>query len=80
MALAAAAVRAAWRGMVDIDNVLAQTFTKDDLAAAVTAADTWATSAAGAFNAALPDPFKSTATAAQKAILLAYVCLKRAGL
>jgi hypothetical protein len=50
-----------------------------DMAAAIAAVDTWATANATAYNTALPDPFKSTATAAQKAALLAYVCLKRAG-
>lgn len=51
-----------------------------DMAAAVAAVDTWATSNAAAYNTALPDPFKSTATQAQKALILAYVCLRRAGL
>jgi phage portal protein BeeE len=51
-----------------------------DMAAAVAAVDTWATANAAAYNTALPDPFKSTANSAQKALILAYVCLRRAGL
>jgi hypothetical protein len=51
-----------------------------DMKAAVAAVDTWATANAAAYNTALPDPFKSTANAAQKALILAYVCLRRAGI
>jgi hypothetical protein len=77
MALSAAQVRDAWHQMTEADDTLGQTFTKVDLAAAVTAADAWATSNAASYNTALPDPFKSSATASQKAVLLAYVALKR---
>lgn len=55
-------------------------FSRADMAAAIAAVDAWATANASAYNTALPDPFKSNATAAQKSILLAYVCLRRAGL
>lgn len=51
----------------------------DDLQAAVAAADAWADSHAADYNAALPVPFRTTATAAQKAFLLAFLCMKRAG-
>lgn len=61
------------------DNTLGQTFTKPDLIAAVAAVDAWATTNAAAYNSTLPDPFKSSASAQQKALLLAYVCLQRAG-
>ena len=54
-------------------------FTRADIRAAISAVDTWATNNAAAYNSALPDPFKSTATAAQKALLLAAICLRRAG-
>ena len=47
--------------------------------AAVDAADQWCDDNAGSFNTALPTPFKTTATLAQKSILLAYVALKRGG-
>lgn len=51
-----------------------------DIKAAVDATDQWADDNATAFNAALPLPFRSTATTAQKTLLLAYVILKRAGI
>lgn len=54
-------------------------FTKPQLAAAVAAADDWADSVASAYNAALPAAFRGTATAAQKALLLAYVITRRYG-
>lgn len=62
-----------------LDIALGQTFKKTDLTAAVAAVDTWATANASSYNTALPDPFKTSANAAQKNILLAYVCMKRAG-
>jgi len=54
-------------------------FTKLDLSAAADAADDWCTTNAASYNTALPEPFKSTATPAQKAALLAYVALARFG-
>lgn len=79
MALNAAQIRQAWRAMLDSDATLGNSFTKVDLAAAVTAADTWADANATSYNTALPLPFRTTASAAQKSILLAYVCMKRTG-
>lgn len=79
MALNAAEIRAAWRQMLDKDGTLGDTFTKTDLAAAVSAVDDWATANAAAFNAALPQPFRGSATAQQKALLLAFVTMKRTG-
>lgn len=52
-------------------------FSVADLVAAVQAIDAWCTSAQAAFMAALPEPFKTTSTAAQKAALLAYVVMRR---
>jgi hypothetical protein len=52
-------------------------FVKADLQNAAAAVDNWATANATSFNTALPEPFKSTATAAQKAALLSFVTLKR---
>lgn len=54
-------------------------FSKPDLVAAVAAVDDWAEANAASYNSALPQPFRGTATAAQKAILLAYVCMRKAG-
>lgn len=52
----------------------------DDIKAAVDAADSWADANATAFNTALPNPFKTTASLQQKTALLAWVILKRAGI
>jgi hypothetical protein len=79
VALSASEVRAAWRAMLDSDPGLGNSFTKVDLAAAVTAADDWATANAASYNAALSQPFRGTATPQQKALLLAYVAMKRTG-
>ena len=54
--------------------------TKPDVLAAVNAVDDWAEANAAAYNAALPLPFRTTATASQKALLLAYVCMRRSGI
>jgi hypothetical protein len=51
-----------------------------DVKAAVDATDAWIDANQGAYNAALPAPFSTQATTAQKTILFAYVALKRAGL
>lgn len=79
MALSAAEIRQAWRAMQDVDPTLGQTFTKADLAAAMAAADDWATANATAYNQALPQPFRGAATAQQKAHLLAFVAKARTG-
>ncbi len=52
---------------------------KADVQAAVAAADTWCSDNAASFNTALPTAFKNTANASQKAALLAFVALRRAG-
>lgn len=79
MSLTAGQIRAAWRAMLDVDAGLGNTLTKPDLAAAVGAADDWADANATSYNSALPLPFRTTATAQQKAILLALVAMKRTG-
>lgn len=50
---------------------------KPDLRAAVDAADSWAQSNAASFNSALPATARNNLTASQKALLLAYVIMKR---
>jgi hypothetical protein len=54
---------------------------KTDLKAAADAAYTWATGAAiqTSYNSALPQPFRGEATQAEKAALLAFVCMRIAG-
>lgn len=54
-------------------------FTKDDLQAAVAAADDWVEANSTAFNQALPQPFRSAATVPQKIAVLAYVLWRRIG-
>jgi len=55
------------------------TVLKADVRAAVNAVDDWVDSNASAFNTALPQPFRGAATSAQKALILAYIALERAG-
>lgn len=79
MAFTPAVVRQTWRALLDSDSSLGNLFTKVDLADAVTKADAWADANAASYNAALPQPFRTQASAGQKALLLAYVCMKRTG-
>jgi hypothetical protein len=53
---------------------------KPDLKAAVDAIDDWADTNAVSFNTAIPQPARGVASNAQKALLLAYVCMRRAGI
>ena len=46
---------------------------KADFKDAVTSAEQWVTDNENSFNTALPNPFKTNATAQEKALLLAYV-------
>jgi len=82
MALTAEQVTRAWRDMLDAvgAEAIPTKFIKPDLKAAVEAADAWADANATSYNTALPVPFRTSASASEKALLLAYVCLKRAGL
>ena len=52
---------------------------KTGLRAALDAADDWVEASSGAFDGALPEPYRSTATAEEKTTLLAYVAMRRAG-
>lgn len=61
------------------ENTSATAFTKPDLLAAVAAIDGWVEANLTGFNAALPQPFRGSATTAQKAELLAYVLWRRIG-
>lgn len=61
------------------DNATPCTFKKTDLVAAVAAVDDWVEANATAYNTALPVAFRNAATASQKALILAYVCMRRAG-
>lgn len=61
------------------ENTTATDFTKADLAGAVGAIDDWVEANLTSFNQALPAGFRSTATAAQKAEVFAYVLWRRIG-
>jgi len=76
MALTTKQCREAVVEMVRSEPALA-TMSKTDLIAAAQAVDTWTTDNATAYNTALPVPFRTTATPAQKAALLSYVALRR---
>jgi hypothetical protein len=52
---------------------------KADLQAAINAIDDWCEANQAGFNAAIPLPARAALTAAQKATLLAYIALRRAG-
>jgi hypothetical protein len=54
--------------------------TKQDLRAAVDATDDWIEANQTSFNTALPQPFRGSATLAQKTFLFCYVAMRRAGL
>lgn len=79
MALTAQETRDVWRALLQRDGALASTLAKPDLQAAVTAVDAWCTTNQASFVAAIPEPFKSASNAAQKALLLSYVAMKRGG-
>lgn len=79
MALSAQEQRDIAVACVRQDVAIGQAFKKSDLTAAVAAVDQWCTDNATSYNTALPATFRTTATTAQKNIMLAYVCLKRAG-
>lgn len=53
--------------------------TKQDLRAAVDAADDWIEANAASYNSALPQPFRGNANLAQKTLLLCWVAMRRAG-
>ena len=61
------------------DQAEAAPFSKADLRAAVNAVDDWCEANAASYNSALPSAFRSTASATQKSLLLAYVVMRRAG-
>lgn len=68
-----------WRGVMRYWSglLLPVGVNKSELQAAVNAADDWIETNAGLYNAALPLAFRTNATTAQKAFLLACVALAR---
>lgn len=53
---------------------------KPDVQAAINAIDDWIETNQSAINNAFPQPFKGTATLQQKALVLAYVTMRRGNL
>ena len=69
-----------WRGIMRYWSARVETLSgidKTALRAAVDAADDWADANASSYNSALPTTFRNSATAGQKALLLAIVVLAR---
>jgi hypothetical protein len=54
-------------------------YTKAELNAAIAAADDWVEANAAAYNTALPVAFRTNASVGHKALLLAYVIMRRNG-
>jgi len=72
------AIRADWGSDLS-SRVEPFNLSKPDLDAAIVAVDAWIDSNATSYNQALPQPARSTLTAAQKAELLYRVALRRYG-
>ncbi len=69
-----------WRGIMrywSAQRDILAGCTKTDLQAAINAADDWIDSNAASYNSALPATFRTNATVAQKAFLLAMVAIAR---
>lgn len=72
-------------GMRDLAGLLFQdqnataTFDTATIQAAFNAADDWMEANASSYNSALPAAFRTVATPAQKALLLASLAMRRAG-
>lgn len=79
MAILDATARARTTAQWMRENLEASAFTKADLVAAIAAVDDWVEANQTSYNTALPQPFRSSATAAQKVTVLAYVLWRRIG-
>jgi len=69
----------AWVKRAFVQSGVTANMGHDAVKTAVDATDAWIDGAQANFNAALPEPFKSTATLEQKTLLFCYVAMKRAG-
>lgn len=79
MALSEDQLQTVTRELIAITDPSPFNFARADVRAAIAAVDQWCTDNAASFNTALPQPFRGAATQAQKAAILAYVALRRAG-
>lgn len=59
------------------ENLANVSINRNELRAAIDAADTWADSNAASYNSALPQPARGSLTAAQKALILMIVIARR---
>lgn len=71
-----------WRGVMRFWSAAHETVTvrKTELRDAVVATDSWIDANQAAYNSALPAPFRSSATQAQKTLLFCAVAAMRSGL
>lgn len=69
----------AWAQKMFVEAGATANFNLDELKAAFAAVDGWADTNQASYIAALPEPFKSASNANQKALLLAFVAMKRGG-
>ena len=79
MALMGETDRARTAAQINRDNLTACSFSKVDVRAAVDATDQWIEDNTASWNSSLPTGFSTTASAAQKAWLFAYVLMRRIG-
>jgi hypothetical protein len=79
MALTNAELNHAWHEMLARQPLPPTGCRKPDMLAAATAVDAWCTTNQASYIAALPEPFKTNSTNAEKSQLLAYICMKRGG-
>lgn len=79
MALTTAERDQVWRAFMRLVNAEPCPYTKTVLRTAVDNADDWADANASSYNTGLNATFRTNATSAQKAALLALVCWVRAG-
>lgn len=61
------------------ENTTTTAFLRSDLVAALAAIDDWVDANQASFNAALPLPFRTAATATQKSDLFTFVLMRRQG-
>ena len=71
--------RRIWAHIMRQRGEVPPTIVKPELRAAVNAVDAWVDGNTASFNAALPEPFRSAATPEQKAMMLMFVVMRRAG-
>ncbi len=69
-----------WAKREFVEKRMTATLNTNDIKPAIDATDIWIENNQASFNAVLPEPFKSTATAEQKTLMFVYVAMKRSGL